>query len=172
MEPFLGEIRAFSFGHIPQGWLPCDGRQMSIQQNQALFSLLGNRYGGNGTTSFNLPDLRGRTPIHFGQGPGNQIISLAELGGTESVTLTLSEMPQHTHGVLATNNTASTNVPTAAALAASANTINAYSTPTPGAFLAPGAVTDNGSGQGHENMQPSLTVSFCIATSGIYPSRN
>ena len=172
MDPFLGEIRAFAFGRIPYGWLPCDGRQMAVNQYQALFALLGNRYGGNGTTYFNLPDLRGRAPLHFGQDSGGRVVPIAEQGGTETVALTHFEMPAHNHGMLATSATATTNVPTNAALATCADTTHVYGTPAPGALLASAAVSDSGAGDGHENMQPSLAVSFCIATIGIFPTRN
>ena len=171
MEPFVGEIRAFAFGQIPKGWAPCNGSLMAISQNSALFSLLGVRYGGDGKATFGLPDLRGRTPIGYGQ-VGGVNVPLGNAAGVETVALTTDQVPSHAHAVRATSAIASTNVPNGNLLAqAPAATVPAYAAPT-SATLAAAAVAPSGAGVAHENMQPSLAVSWCIATTGLYPSRN
>lgn len=166
MEPFLGEIRPFAFGFTPKGWLSCDGRQMNVMQNQALYALLGNRYGGNGNTTFNLPDLRGRTPLGCGA-----TTPLAQQGGTETVALTAAQVPSHAHAVLATSTAASTAAPGGGALANLPTGTNAYAAPNSSTLNA-AAVSTSGASQGHENMQPALAVNWCIATSGLFPTRN
>lgn len=175
MEPFVGEIRAFAFGQIPKGWALCNGSLMAISQNTALFSLLGVRYGGDGKTNFGLPDLRGRTPMGFGQ-VGGVNVPLGTAAGVEAVALTTDQVPSHVHAVRATTAIASTNVPNGNLLAQTSNAnVPAYAAPS-GATLAAAAVAPSGGGAGagvaHENMQPSLAVSWCIATTGLYPSRN
>ena len=170
MDPFLGEIRAFSFGQVPKGWAACAGQMMSISQNQALFSLLGTYYGGDGVTTFALPDLRGRAPVGSGQGTSGTTLPIGATLGSETVALTAAQIPSHTHAVLGITAAATTNVPTGAALA---QTTDAEYAPPGGASMNAAAVsTGGGSGVGHNNMQPSLAVSWCIATSGIFPSRN
>lgn len=166
MEPFLGEIRAFAFGQVPRGWLLCNGAILPISTNQALFALLGNRYGGNGSTNFGLPDLRGRTPIGYGGG-----VVLGLIDGTENVTLTPSQMPQHTHQLLSSAAVATTNVPGGNVMAEAANGLSAYGAPT-NSFMAATAVDISGGSQPHQNMQPSLVINWCIASSGIFPPRN
>lgn len=165
MEPFLGEIRAFAFGIIPSGWLPCQGQLLPVNSNMALFSLLGNRYGGDGKTTFALPDLRGRTPLGF-----SATKPQAQQDGSETVTLTRSQVPAHTHQVKASSATASTNAPSSNTLAVL--TSNAYATPDAVATLNMAAVSTAGGDAPHPNMQPSLVVSWCIATRGIYPPRS
>lgn len=163
-EPFLAEIRIMSFGFAPQGWAMCNGQFLPINQNQALFSLLGTTYGGNGQTTFALPDLRARTPMYTGNGH-----ILGEKGGEQAHTLTLSEMPLHAHFAQASTANGSLNTPNGNYLG-SAN--NLY---TPAAALTtinPGTVTNVGGSQAHQNMQPFLVLTFCIALIGIFPSRN
>ncbi|KAF1056969.1 MAG: hypothetical protein GAK34_00039 [Delftia tsuruhatensis] len=166
MEPFLGEIRAFAFGQVPRGWLLCNGAILPISTNQALFALLGTKYGGNGSTNFGLPDLRGRTPIGYGGG-----VVLGLIDGTENVTLTPSQMPQHTHQLLSSAAVATTNVPGGNVMAEAANGLSAYGAPTD-SFMAAAAVDISGGSQPHQNMQPSLVINWCIASSGIFPPRN
>lgn len=171
-EPFIGEIRLFGFNFAPQGWSTCDGQTLNISQNQALYSLLGTTYGGNGTTNFNLPDFRGRTLLH-----ASTAYTEGTAGGTETVALTAtSELPAHNH-MLATNaNPGGTNVPQGSVLAAVADVARpAYATAkatTPPANLAGGTLSPAGGSAGHNNMQPSFTVNFCIALTGLWPSRN
>lgn len=172
-DPFVAEIRILPFNFAPLGWAFCDGQIQSIAQNTALFSLLGTNYGGNGTTNFALPDLRGRAPMQPRQGPGLSLRDLGEQSGAETHALTVPQMPQHNHaggttvGTLAcstgpgTSNGANTRFPavTKRPLYAEAGASNVVS------GLA-------GSGAAHENMQPYLTLSYCIATQGIYPARS
>lgn len=164
-EPFLAEIRLFGFGIVPQGWLPCDGQIMNINQNQALFSLLGTTYGGNGQTTFALPDLRGRAPVGLGNG-----ITLGKSAGEENHTLVATEMPMHTHIVSGSSATGDKPVPTGNTWATRAE--NPFSTLAPNGTLNPAAIGMTGESTGHPNMQPYLTVQYCIAIQGIYPSRN
>ena len=165
-EPFLSEIRIFSFGYAPRSWAMCNGQLLPINQNQALFSLLGTTYGGNGQTTFALPDLRGSIPIHTGQGH-----TLGEKAGEAVHTLTQSEMPQHLHFLNASSQNANTPVP-GNDLPASAN--NAYVNPAAGSLttLQPATISNVGGSQPHENRQPYLTLTFCIALQGIFPSQN
>jgi microcystin-dependent protein len=166
-EPFLAEIRLMSFTFAPKGWALCDGQLLPINQNQALFSLLGTTYGGDGRVSFALPDLRGRVPIHFGNGH-----TLGERGGEQSHTLSISEIPTHTHGLNASSAEANTPDPGNDVLARTRNEIYAPLSPTNTAAMAPGAVANTGGSQAHLNMQPFLTINFCIALQGIFPSPN
>jgi microcystin-dependent protein len=163
-DPFLAEIRIMSFVFAPQGWAQCNGQLLPINQNQALFSLLGTTYGGNGQTNFALPDLRGQVPIHAGNGH-----IIGERAGEQAHTLTLSEMPTHTH-VLNASSSAGDQPVSANSLLASA--ANLYSSPNNLTTLQPPSVTNVGGSQAHLNMQPFLTLSFCIALIGIFPSRN
>jgi microcystin-dependent protein len=162
-EPFLSEIRIMSFVFAPKGWAVCDGQLLPINQNQALFSLLGTTYGGNGQTNFALPDLRGRVPIHFGSH------TLGERAGEQAHTLTVAEVPTHTHGMQGSAANATTPI-AAGNLLASAN--NLYAAATDLTTLHPGSIANVGGSQAHLNMQPFLTLSFCIALQGIFPSPN
>lgn len=162
--PFLGEIRLMSFNFAPSGWALCNGQFLPINQNQALFSLLGTIYGGNGQTNFALPDFRGRVPIHVGNGH-----VLGERAGEIAHTLTQQEMPQHIHLAQASTLTGSTPDPTNAFLATHLNGYGAASSLT---TLSSSAVTNVGGSQAHINMQPFLTISFCIALIGIFPSQS
>lgn len=173
-EPFLGQIQAFGFNFTPRGWAACSGQLLPISQNQALFSLLGTTYGGDGQTTFALPDLRGRAPLHFGTGGGLTPRTLGEQGGTESVTLTTTQIPSHAHdggSMQASANPANTGDPTGHALGLAP----VYSTDPPSVALAAGTVgaTQNAGGsQPHANMQPYLVLNWCIALQGIFPSPN
>lgn len=163
-EPFLSEIRIMSFGYAPRGWALCNGQLLPINQNQALFSLLGTTFGGDGRVNFGLPDLRARVPIHVGSGH-----TLGERGGEQAHTLSIGEIPQHTHVVSGANTT--TNTTAAAAGSYFAQASNVYSPGTGGlTSLRPDTVTNVGGSQAHLNMQPFLTLSFCIALQGIFPS--
>lgn len=197
-EPFLGEIRIWSGNFAPRGWAFCQGQLLSIAQNTALFSILGTTYGGNGQTTFGLPDLRGRAPISQGQGPGLSSYVLGQMSGVENVTLTLNELPAHNHtvalsgtgdvsvslGASSANGNASTPGPTTvpAKVASGLNTLNAYSTTAPDTTLLPVTTTTTVAVNGNTGisgsntpvpiMQPYLAVNFIIALEGIYPSRN
>ncbi len=163
-EPFLSEIRIMSFSFAPKGWALCNGQFLPINQNQALFALLGTTFGGNGQTTFALPDLRARTPIHVGAGH-----TLGQKGGEPVHTLTLAELPAHTHTLNGTNENGAVANPLGAVLGA-AN--NVYHAPVDATTMSPGSVTTVGGSQPHDNTQPSLTLSFCIALQGIFPSPN
>jgi microcystin-dependent protein len=165
-EPFISEIRLMSFGFAPRDWAMCDGQLLPINQNQALFSLLGTTYGGDGRVNFALPDLRGRTPIHDGQGH-----TLGERGGEQAHTLSISELPQHTHNVNVSSSATGGNASPNGRFLGGAN--NAYRAPggTP-TTMRPDAVPNVGGSQAHLNMQPFLTLTFCIALQGIFPSPN
>lgn len=163
-EPFLSEVRIMSFSFAPKGWALCNGQLLPINQNQALFSLLGTTFGGDGRVNFALPDLRGRTPIHVGGGH-----TLGELGGEQAHTLSIAELPTHTHFANATSLTGNTNIPTGNVLAAGNNL---YSSPSNLTSLSPASVANVGGSQAHLNMQPFLTLSFSIALQGIFPSPN
>lgn len=165
--PFLGEIKLLSFNFPPKGWAFCNGQFLPINQNQALFSLLGTTFGGNGQTTFALPDNRGRTPIHVG---GSH--TLGERGGEEAHTLNISELPTHTHAQQAASGNATTAVPSIALVPAASVNYEAYRSATGLVPMAPTSVTNNGGSQSHVNMQPFLTLSFCIALQGIFPSPN
>ncbi|MEN3748292.1 tail fiber protein [Sphingomonas sp. HF-S3] len=174
--PFLGEIRPFAGDFAPRDWHLCDGSLLSIAQNSALYALLGVVYGGDGITTFGLPDLRGRIPISQGQGPGLSPRSIGDQGGTESVTLTTQEIPAHTHSASATVTSATSSQPAQLVPAAPANNGVFYLPPNVGnqveAVLAADSLTQSGGGEAHENRMPIAAISFIIALSGIYPSRN
>ena len=164
-EPFLSEIRIMSFEFAPKGWALSNGQLLPINQNQALFSLLGTTFGGDGRVNFALPDLRARTPIHVGNGH-----TLGERGGEQAHTLSVAELPTHTHVLNATSNTGNIPVPTNNVLADSPSQL--YAAAANLTSLQPGSVTNVGGSQAHLNMQPFLTLSFCIALQGIFPSPN
>ncbi|MCB1809732.1 MAG: phage tail protein [Candidatus Competibacteraceae bacterium] len=168
-EPFLAEVRMVGFNFAPRGWAFCDGQILPINQNQSLYSLLGTTYGGDGRTSFALPDLRGRTPIHVGRSDGGGFHTLGQKSGEETHTLSAAEMPQHTHVLKASNTDANANDPTGHVLS---RTLNFFASPGSTTELRSGSVLNVGGGQAHENMQPYLAVNFCIALQGLFPSRN
>lgn len=163
-DPFLSEIRIMSFGYAPRGWAMCNGQLLPINQNQPLFSLLGTTYGGNGQTNFALPDLRGNTPIHVGNGH-----TLGGKGGEQAHTLSISELPTHTHVVNANTATGQNNPPGALLCKAAANM---YGPPSQLATMGVQSVANTGGSQAHLNMQPFLALTFCIALQGIFPSQN
>jgi len=167
-QPFLGEIMLFAGDFAPRGWALCNGQLLSINQNQGLFSLLLTRYGGNGQTTFALPDLRGRAPIHAGQGPGLTSRVLAEQGGAEAHVLTVAEMPAHSHAASAHAGNGTSASPAGQLPARDPSAVPHYGS---GAdtTLGPGAIGAAGGDQPHNNMQPYLVVHYCIATQGIFP---
>jgi microcystin-dependent protein len=164
-EPFLAEIRMMSFVFAPKGWALCNGQLLPINQNQGLFSLLGTTFGGDGQVNFALPDLRGRTPIHVGSGH-----TLGERGGEQAHTLSIAELPTHTHVLNATSVQSTTNTPTSGTMLAQSVGADLYGTASALTAMAPNAVANVGGSQAHLNMQPFLTISFCIALQGIFPS--
>lgn len=164
-EPFLSEIRIFSFEFAPKGWALCNGQLLPINQNQALFSLLGTTFGGDGRVNFALPDLRTRTPIHVGSGH-----TLGERGGEQAHTLSISELPTHTHVVSGSANPGTTNRPNNTVLAT--NSSNTYANGSNLVAMKPQSSANTGGSQAHLNMQPFLTLNFCIALQGIFPSPN
>ena len=161
-EPFLSEIRIMSFVFAPKGWALCNGQLLPINQNQALFSLLGTTFGGDGRVNFALPDLRGRAPIHVGSAH-----TLGERGGEQAHTLSIAEIPEHVHVASATSDNATVDAPGGNLLASGANQ---YAGPPPNTAFVASTVTNVGGSQAHLNMQPFLTLSFCIALQGIFPS--
>ena len=165
-EPFLSEIRITSFGFAPNGWALCNGQLLPINQNQALFSLLGTTFGGDGRVNFGLPDLRGRTPIHVGFAH-----TLGEHGGEQAHTLSIAEIPAHLHVLQGTSDVGTQVIPAGGYLAKAAPA-NPYSTPTNLTAMNPASTATAGGSQAHLNMQPFLTLSFCIALQGIFPSPN
>jgi microcystin-dependent protein len=169
-EPFLSEIRMMSFGYPPRGWALCDGQLLPINQNQALFSLLGTTFGGDGRVNFALPDLRGRTPTHEGRGH-----TLGERGGEQAHTLNVAELPTHPHALKASSVVGNSVNPRTQAggnvFAQEPGNVYSPTAPNP-TSLNPGSVTNVGGSQAHMNTQPYLTVSFCIALQGIFPSPN
>ncbi|AVS62899.1 phage tail protein [Paracidovorax avenae] len=173
-EPYIGEISMFAGSYAPAGWAICNGQLLPISQNQALFAILGTTYGGNGVTTFALPDLRGRVVVGPGQGPGLQPYSLGQTGGQENVTLNISQMPAHNHVVqMNVNNSAGNSAtPGGRYLAASDQRNNQYADQAGGGTLAGTVVNIAGGSMPHENIQPYLCINFIIALQGVFPSRN
>lgn len=169
-DPFLGEIRMFAGNFAPKGWAFCNGQLLSISSNTALFSLLGTYYGGNGTTTFGLPNLQSRVAIHQGQGTGLSPYTIGQMGGTENVTLNVGQMPSHNHMVNCSQsgrpNTPAGNFP------GSDTATGIYNTSSDGSVMAAAMIANQGGNQPHPNIQPYQCVSFIIALQGIYPSRN
>jgi microcystin-dependent protein len=178
MEPFLGQITLFPCFFAPRGWAFCEGQVLPISQNVGLFSLLGTYYGGNGTSNFALPDLRGRVPVGQGQGPGLSNCVLGSVQGAETFTLLTSQAPSHSHPFPTFAAQATTNAPSGALPAEGhgsgrgAFAINTYAPPQTAVPLASGQVAPAGGGQPHNNLQPYLTLNWCIALQGIYPPRS
>ncbi len=169
-EPFLGQICMFAGNFAPRGWAFCDGQLLSVTQNSALFSLLGTIYGGDGRTTFGLPDMRGRLPMNFGTGPGLTPRNIAAKGGTEKVTLIANQMPPHKHSQQGSTDQALTDAPAGKVTADAEVTIYADDPPTDA--MSTEAIADAGGDQPHDNLMPFLVVNFIIALTGIFPSRN
>ena len=168
-EPFIGQIQMYGFNFAPRGWALCDGQLLPISTNTSLFSLLGTTYGGDGRTTFALPDLRGRVPIHQGTGPGLSPRKIGSKSGSETVTLTVAEMPGHNHQLTCSDVPATLDSPVNNVIA---NVPKPAFDPTGTQTMSPGAITNNGGSRSHNNMQPYLTINFCIALVGIFPSRS
>ena len=166
-QPYIGEIRMFAGNFAPAGWMFCEGQLLPISENETLFQLIGTTYGGDGESTFGLPDLRGRIPIHMGNG-----FILAETGGAEEITLTIQQLPTHSHAPLATSNAASDTAPNAQSVLASASlaTITPYGGDAPFANLLPQSIAPVGGSQPHTNFQPYLCVDFIISLFGLFPS--
>jgi microcystin-dependent protein len=177
-SPFLAEIRIFGFNFAPLGWAQCNGQLLSISQNTALFSLLGTNFGGNGTSTFGLPNLQGNVPIGTGQGPGLSEYVVGQTGGTQNVTLLTTEMPQHSHPLNADTGVANSSSPTNALYKSGRVPgsppvlLPSYTTAAPNTPLNPQTVSVAGSSLPHNNMMPTLTLNFCIALQGIFPPRS
>lgn len=170
-EPFVGEIRIFAGNFAPRGWAFTDGQILAITQNDALFSLFGTVYGGDGRTTFGLPDLRSRVPIHMGTGPGQSARALGSKGGAEKVTVQPNELPTHTHTVQFDTGAGTQNNPAGSYLAASP-TVRVFRPAAPVAPLSAASVTNAGGNGSHNNIMPYLAINFIVALFGIYPSRN
>jgi microcystin-dependent protein len=170
MDPFVAEIRIFPFNFAPKGWAFCNGQLLPLSQNTALFSLLGTTYGGDGKSTFALPDLEGRAPMHPGQGPGLSLHDLGEESGSETVTLLLSEIPAHSHAVSASLSDGNDRLPTNE-LFATGIAIGQYAAPGALTQLAFQGASPAGGDQPHNNMMPYLTLNFCIALQGVFPAR-
>ncbi|MGD0104328.1 MAG: tail fiber protein [Rhodopila sp.] len=177
-EPFLGQITVFPYNFAPMGWADCAGQLLPISQYSALFSLLGTQYGGNGQTNFALPNLQGAVPVGQGPQPGGSAYVIGETGGAETVTLTTSSMPGHTHALNATTASATVNLPSGQLLATAlkGNPINGdkgeiYNVAQPDTGLTPGSIQPAGGSQPHNNTQPFLVLRYCIALTGVFPSR-
>ncbi len=168
-QPFIGEIRMFGGNFAPAGWQFCDGQLLPISENDALFTLIGTTYGGDGQETFALPDLRGRVPLHMGTGQDGISYQIGQQGGVEEVTLTIQQIPSHTHPLLASNTTASTQTPGGNIPAQGAGQI--YTSANSPITLAPQAVAPDGGSQPHSNIQEYLTISFIISLFGIFPSQ-
>ena len=172
-DPFVAEIRMFGFNFAPTGWAKCNGQILPISQNTALFSLLGTFYGGNGQSTFALPDLEGSVPLHPGQGPGLSLYDLGQVGGAEFTTLLESEIPLHTHSWQANNLPATLNAPDTGRSIARADIAGAYkSGANPDVQMSLQAVTPTGGSLPHNNLMPYLVVNFCIALQGVFPPRS
>lgn len=178
MTPFIGQIMLFAFPRVPQGWASCQGQLMGIKDNEVLYSLLGTTYGGDGRVSFGLPDLRGRVPVHHGQGRGLSSYALGQVGGAEMVTLTENTLARHSHALQAAGQnpaTGATATPGPQVEYAAAEGLSPYTSAPSGtpATLAPETVgQSDGGGHPHDNMMPTQVMNYCIALEGIFPPRN
>ena len=171
-DPFVAEIRIFPFNFAPRGWAFCDGQILPLSQNTALFSLLGTTYGGNGQSTFALPDLQGNAAMHPGQGSGLSLRDLGQIGGAETVTLLVSEMPLHTHNMTNAVTVSNVNAPSDQVVLGRANGGSAYNTTIASIVqMAPQALSPAGGSLPHNNMQPYLTLNVCIALQGVFPPR-
>ena len=171
-DPFVAEIRIFPFNFPPTGWAFCQGQLMPLSQNTALFSLLGTTYGGDGKSTFALPDMQGNAPMQPGQGQGLSLRDLGQVGGSETVTLLVSEMPFHTHSLMVSADPGNVQIPVSSASLARASGGSAYSNVASGLQpMAPQTIAPAGGSLPHNNMQPYLTLNFCIALQGVFPQR-
>ena len=170
-DPFVAEIRIFPFNFAPKGWAFCNGQLLPLSQNTALFSLLGTTYGGNGQSTFALPNLQGSAAMHPGQGPGLSLHDLGEQSGSETVTLLQSEIPAHAHSVNASQGDAIERLPGGQRPATGIG-VGMYGVPGSTVSLNPNALAPDGGGLPHNNMQPYLTLNFCIALQGVFPPRS
>ena len=170
-DPYVGEIRMFAGNFAPLGWAFCDGQLLAVAQHDALFSLFGTTYGGDGRTTFGLPDMRGRLPIHQGDGPGLTDRPLGQKGGSEKVTLITSQLPTHNHDLVANTQPATSTAP-ANLMPAQGVGVAFYAEQAPNEMMAPTMLHNTGGNQSHNNLMPSLCVNFIVALVGIYPSRN
>ncbi|MCC5943029.1 MAG: phage tail protein [Balneolaceae bacterium] len=170
-EPFLGQMMLFAGNFAPRGWALCDGQLLPISQNTALFSILGTTYGGDGMSTFALPDLRGRVPLHSGQGPGLTNRSLGQAFGSETNTITVNQMPPHSHTLRAATVPGSSNTPEGNVPAVNRDGILHYGS-TADTNMGSGGMTSTGGGQPMDNIQPSLAINYCIALQGVFPSRD
>jgi microcystin-dependent protein len=173
-DPFVAEIRIFPFNFAPTGWAFCNGQLMPISQNTALFSLLGTTYGGDGRSTFALPDMQGNAPMHPGQGPGLSLHDLGEMSGSQNITLLDSEMPVHTHSVQGKGSPppANAGLPDPSVVIARSSGGTAYTAPANLGAMSFNAIGVSGSSFPHNNMMPFLTLSFCIALQGVFPPRS
>ena len=168
-QPYVGEIRMFAGNFAPAGWMFCDGQQLPISENEVLFQLIGTTYGGDGQETFNLPNLQSRVPLHMGTGPDGATYQLAQMAGTEQETLTVQQIPNHTHALMASASTASSRDPGGNTLATASGDI--YNSVLDPVTLAPGAVGPAGGSQPHENVQPFLCINYIISLFGLFPSQ-
>lgn len=169
-QPYVGEIRMFAGNFAPAGWMLCEGQLISIAENETLFNLIGTTYGGDGQETFALPDLRGRVPIHFGNGSTGSNYTFAQAGGVESVTLTTQQIPTHTHSLVATTDLADTGNPGNAQFSTNPAGSKIFSNSNPTLALNPTTITPSGGNQAHDNFQPYLCVNFIISLFGLFPS--
>lgn len=170
-QPYVGEIRLFAGNFAPNGWMFCDGQLLPISENETLFVLIGTTYGGDGQSTFALPDLRGRVPIHHGSGPGGSHYVLAETVGSETVTLTVNQIPSHSHSLMANGSPAALlSASPAGNVLARPTSLDAYRLGWPGQLMAGQAIAPAGGSQPHDNMQPYLCINFIISLYGIFPS--
>lgn len=175
MDPYIGEMRLLPYNFAPVGWHDCDGSLLPIAENEALFTLLGTTFGGDGQTTFGLPDMRGRVPVHNGTGPGAGTYVLGQMAGTESVTLTAQQMPMHTHGMAVTTAAGTSGAPSSGCELGAVNGEQLYTSDISGLPAAPFADTMIGAAGGsqpHDNCMPTLTMRFCIALAGVYPTQS
>ena len=173
MDPFVAEIRIFPFNFAPKGWAFCDGQILPLSQNTALFSLLGTTYGGDGKSNFALPDMQGNIPMHPGRGPGLSEHFLGETGGSDTVSLLESEIPSHSHAWMASNADSNNQSPVGQLVAAGLGGVTFYGEQNAGALttLNDNVLAPAGGDQPHNNLQPYLTLNFCVALQGVYPPR-
>jgi microcystin-dependent protein len=170
-QPYVGEIRMFAGNFAPNGWLFCDGQPLPIAENEVLFQLIGTTYGGDGEETFNVPNLQSRVPIHMGTGPNGTTYQIGEMAGTEQETLTVQQIPSHTHALIAAQTVGTQSSPAGSLLAESPGGIQPYIEDAPGAPMNAGSVSPVGGSQPHENTQPFLCINYIISLFGIFPSQ-